>query len=167
MRFFLFLHGKELWLVSDPTQVAKPRELLLQNSDIDYLRAKSKEYLTWYHCDGIIDKVTRKRTRLHTPDSLARIRAAKMGDKNPNAKGLSETHRKKISKALRGTWRGERNPMYNRRHSWVSRQRLAFAASQIPRRWCVEPSGKTHYVDMRTFILPENWQWGRFFDPYK
>jgi len=164
MRFFLFQHKKELWIVKDPTKVPKPRELLLQNSQIEIIRQKADIFgkgLT------IVDKVSRKRTATHTDESRRKISESKMGSKNPNWGGLTSEHKAKISRTMKGTRRRDANPMYARKHSWETRRLMAIRASQRRRKWCVEPNGKCHLVDPLTFILPAGWCWGMKYDPYR
>jgi hypothetical protein len=164
LKYFLFQHKTELWIVKDPNVVPKPRELILQTSNIELIRdtASKQQRIT-----KTVDKVARKRNTWHTPEGREKIAEAKMGSKNPNAKGLSFEHRGKISRTMKGTRRGENNPMHNRRHSYESRRKMSMMQSLRHRKWCVEPNGKTHLVDPRTFILPGGWKWGRTYDPYK
>jgi len=164
MRFYLFQHKTELWIVKDPTIVPKPRELILQTTNIELIRATASKQ---QKISKVVDKVIRQRNKWHTPEGRERIAEAKMGDKNPNAKGLSDEHRSKISRTMKGTRRGENNPMYNRRHSYETRRKMSLMQSMRVRKWCVEPSGKTHLVDPRSFSLPSGWLWGRNYDPYK
>jgi len=164
MRFYLFQHKTELWIVKDPTIVPKPRELILQTTNIELIRDTASKQ---QKISKVVDKVTRQRNKLHTPEGRKKIAEAKMGDKNPNAKGLSDEHRAKISRTMKGTRRGEKNPMYNRRHSYETRRKMSLMQSMRVRKWCVEPSGKTHLVDPRSFSLPSGWLWGRHYDPYK
>ena len=164
MRFYLFQHKTELWIVKDPTIVPKPRELILQTTNIELIRETASKQ---QKISKVVDKVTRQRNKLHTPEGREKIAEAKKGSKNPNAKGLSDEHRSKISRTMKGTRRGENNPMYNRRHSYETRRKMSLMQSMRVRRWCVEPSGKTHLVDPRSFSLPSGWLWGRNYDPYK
>ena len=164
MRFYLFQHKTELWIVKDPTIVPKPRELILQTTNIELIRDTASKQ---QKISKVVDKVTRQRNKWHTPEGREKIAEAKMGDKNPNAKGLSDEHRAKISRTMKGTRRGENNPMYNRRHSYETRRKMSLMQSMRVRKWCVEPSGKTHLVDPRSFSLPSGWLWGRHYDPYK
>lgn len=164
MRYFLFKHKSEIWLVKNPEQVPKPRELLLQNSNIEYIRDKVNSLgkgLTFR------DKVSRKKIPALTPEHKRKIALALSGSNNPNWGGLKEETKAKIRLKMRGTRRNENNPMYGRRQSWESRNLIAMKARHRRRAWCVEPSGKTHLVDPVTFILPSGWLWGRFYDPYK
>ena len=164
MRFYLFQHKTELWIVKDPTIVPKPRELILQTTNIELIRETASKQ---QKISKVVDKVTRQRNRLHTPEGREKIAEAKKGSKNPNANGLSDEHRAKISRTMKGTRRGENNPMYNRRHSYETRRKMSLMQSMRVRKWCVEPSGKTHLVDPRSFSLPSGWLWGRHYDPYK
>ena len=164
MKFFLFKTKTELWIVKDPSKVPKPRELLLQNSQIEIIRDKAEIFgkgLT------IVDKVGRKRTARHTSESRKKISEALTGEKNPNWGGLSSEHKAKISRTMRGTRRRDANPMYARRHTWETRRLMAIKASMRRRKWCVEPNGKCHLVDPLTFTLPGGWLWGMKYDPYR
>lgn len=164
MKFFLFKTKTELWIVKDPSKVPKPRELLLQNSQIEIIRDKAEIFgkgLT------IVDKVGRKRTAKHTTESRKKISEAMTGEKNPNWGGLSSEHKAKISRTMRGTRRRDANPMYARRHTWETRRLMAIKASMRRRKWCVEPNGKCHLVDPLTFTLPGGWLWGMKYDPYR
>ncbi len=164
MRYFLFKHKNEIWLVKNPEQVPKPRELLLQNSNIEYIRDKANSLgkgLTFR------DKVSRKKIPALTTEHKAKIALALSGSNNPNWGGLKEDTKAKIRRKMRGTRRNENNPMYGRRQSWETRNLIAMKARHRRRKWCVDPSGKTHLVDPLTFILPSGWMWGRFYDPYK
>jgi len=164
MKFFLFQHNDELWIVDDPQRVPKPRELILQNSNVDIIRAKSEvlgKNLT------VIDKVKIRIRGPHSEETKRKIALALTGNKNPNWGGLKEETIAKIRRKMRGTRRFDANPMYARRHSQKTKNEMAFKARLRRRAWCVDPSGKTHLVDPTTFILPPNWLWGRLYDPYK
>jgi hypothetical protein len=164
MKFFLFKTKTELWIVKDPSKVPKPRELLLQNSQIEIIRDKAKilgKGLT------IVDKVTIKKTARHSPETRKKISEAMTGEKNPCWGGLTSEHKAKISRTMRGTRRRDANPMYARRHTWETRRLMAIKASMRRRKWCVEPNGKCHLVDPLTFTLPGGWLWGMKYDPYR
>lgn len=163
-KYFLFKHKDQIWLVNHPDIVPKPRELLLQNSNIEYIREKVNSLgkgLTFK------DKVSRKRVPNLTTEHKRKISQSLMGRNNPNWGGLKEETKAKIRRKMRGTRRNENNPMYGRRHTWETRNLIAMKARERRRKWCVDPSGKTHLVDPVTFILPPGWMWGRFYDPYR
>ena len=166
-RFFLFQSKNEFWIVDEKSLqlVPKPRELIIKQSTVEGVR----EYVITYNKKNlpIVDKC-RDRTEWHTPEGRERIREAKLGDKHPSrTKGWTDEHKKKISEKMKGTRQGEFNPMYGRKHSKESIKKIRLKALQRPkRRWCVEPTGKRHLVVL-DFELPEGWQWGRFYDPYK
>ena len=62
---------------------------------------------------------------------------------------------------------GENNPMYGRSHSKDTRIKMSYASNfKEKRRWCVSPEGKTTTIPVSE-PLPERYQWGRFYDPYK
>jgi len=163
-KYYLFQCRSELWIVKDSKAVPKPRELLIQTSNIEYLREYAHKIPK---ITKINDKVSRQRNDHWTPEGRKIMSEKKLGSNNPMHGGLSEEHKLKISRTMRGTRRGENNPMYGRRHRHETRRKMSIAQSMRVRKWCVEPSGKTHLVDPRTFILPGGWKWGRFFDPYK
>lgn len=164
IKYFLFQSKTELWIVKNPDKVPKPRELLMQNSNIEYLRAYAQKLpkITQIH-----DKVTRQRHKHFTEEGLRKQSTDKIGAKNPNHGGLSEEHKAKISRTMRGTRRGYMNPMHGRRHSVETKRKMGMAQRRRVRKWCVEPSGKTHLVDVGSFVLPAGWMWGRKYDPYR
>ena len=165
-RFFAFKTRDEYWIVDEKSlqEVPKPREMLIKFSTVEAVR----DYvITQNKNDSPIVDRCRDRTGWHTPEGRERIRQAKLGDKHPHKNGLSETHRTKISKTMTGTRRGEFNPMYGRKHSPETIAKIRQKAFERPKKkWCVEPSGKNHLINA-TEELPEGWQWGRFYDPYK
>ena len=164
MKFFLFQHNRHLWIVNDPQIVPKPRELLLQNSNIDIIRSKAEVLGTNF---VIVDKVTVKKRKRLTEEHKRNIAKSLMGNKNPNWGGLKEETKAKIRRKMRGTRRFDANPMYARKHSAKTKSDMALKARLRRRAWCTEPSGKTHLIDPLTFVLPTGWVWGRSYDPYK
>jgi hypothetical protein len=165
-RFFLFQHRKEFWIVDEDSlqQVPKPREMIIKKSSVEDIR----DYVITLNTANlpIVDKC-RDRTAWHTPEGRERIRQAKLGDNHPANSGLKEDHKKKISATMTGTRGGEFNPMYGRKHTKDTINKIRMKAFQRPKRkWCVEPNGKRHLV-LLEFELPDGWQWGRFYDPYK
>lgn len=165
-RFFAFKTKDEFWIVDENNlqDVPKPREMLIKYSTVEAVR----DYvITQNKTDQpIVDRV-RDRTGWHTPEGRERIRDAKLGKNNPNSNGLTDEHRKNISKTMTGTRRGEFNPMYGRKHSPETIAKIRQKAFERPKRkWCVEPNGKNHLINEGS-ELPEGWQWGRFYDPYK
>ena len=165
-RFFAFRARDEFWIVDENTlqDVPKPREMLIKKASVEAIR----EYvLTQNKRDLPIVDRCRDRTEWHTPEGRERIRQAKMGDKHPHKSGLSDDHKKKISETMTGTRVGEFNPMYGRKHSPDTIAKIRQKAYERPRRkWCVEPNGNMHLIEATT-TLPDGWQWGRYFDPYK
>ena len=68
---------------------------------------------------------------------------------------------------MTGTRGGENNPMYGRTHSKDTRIKMSYASNfKEKRRWCVSPEGVTTTIPVSQ-PLPEGYQWGRFYDPYK
>jgi len=166
-KFFLFKTPKEFWIVDENTlqDVPKPREMLIQKAQVELVR----EYVVTQNKQNlpIVDRC-RDRTAWHTPEGRERIRQAKLGDNHPAVKnGRSQEFRDKVSQTMTGTRRGEFNPMYGRKHKAESIQKIKESALNRPtRRWCVEPDGTKHLIPA-TDVLPEGWQWGRNYDPYR
>ena len=116
----------------------------------------------WAHRQHVIirDEVTASYTG-HRPEGLQRIREAKLGDKNPNAMGLSLEHRKKIAQTMRKR-RGEFHHFYNKKHRVRSRLQTSVTLSETwrkhPTRWAVDEFEHSHRI---TGALPPGWRWGR------
>lgn len=161
-KYFLFKHKDQIWLVDHPDVVPKPRELLLQNSNIEIIRDQAKNFVK-----GLTfkDKVSRKKHPKHTEEHKRKISLALRGRKTGRV-GLKEETKAKIRRTMRGTRREEDNPFYGRRHSEKTKRIMAIRRKMKKMKWCVEPSGKTHFVP-EEFELPENWLPGRIYDPYK
>ena len=163
--FFLFNHNDELYIVDNKhvQDVPKPRELVRRFSQIELIR----DHALYTGLPIAMDSA-RERTRKHTPEGRERIRQAKLGDKHPaRIHGRSEESKRKTSLTMTGTRRGENNPMWGRKHNKKTRIKMHEAAfNRERRRWCVSPEGKTTTIPVSE-PLPKNWQWGRFYDPYR
>ena len=163
--FFLFNHGGELYIVDNTKidDVPKPRELIFRASQIEIIRERAL-----YMSQPVVMDSARKRTAKHSPEGLERIREAKLGSNHPAVKNGRDTDfKQKVSNTMRGTRIGENNPMWGRRHSKETRQKLHEAAMHTERRrWVCSPEGKTTTIPISE-PLPEGYQWGRFYDPYK
>ena len=163
--FFLFNHGGELYIVDNTKidDVPKPRELLFSASQIEIIRERAL-----YMSQPVVMDSARKRTAKHSPEGLERIREAKLGSNHPAVKNGRDTDfKQKVSNTMRGTRIGENNPMWGRRHSKETRQKMHEAAMHKERRrWVCSPEGRTTTIPISE-PLPEGYQWGRFYDPYK
>ena len=163
--FFLFNHGGELYIVDNTkiNDVPKPRELIFRASQIEIIRERAL-----YMSQPVVMDSARKRTAKHSPEGLERIREAKLGNNHPAVvNGRSPDFRDKVSRTMRGTRIGENNPMWGRRHSKETRQKMHEAAMHKERRrWVCSPEGRTTTIPISE-PLPEGYQWGRFYDPYK
>ena len=163
--FFLFNHGGELYIVDTTKRddVPKPRELLFRASQIEIIRERAL-----YMSQPVVMDSARKRTAKHSPEGLERIREAKLGSNHPAVKNGRDTDfKQKVSNTMRGTRIGENNPMWGRRHSKETRQKMHEAAMHKERRrWVCSPEGRTTTIPISE-PLPEGYQWGRFYDPYK
>jgi hypothetical protein len=95
-----------------------------------------------------------------TPEGLQRIRAAKMGENNPNFTGLSDVHKQKIARAMKQR-RGEHHHFYNMKHSPTNKLKISLGMKKLgPRKWVLSPDGTEHFVYL-PFSLPPGWCWGR------
>lgn len=96
-----------------------------------------------------------------SPAGRARIRAAKLGSNNPNAQGLSEQHKHRISLAMKHR-RGEFHHFYNHRHTMRSRLQISVSMRETwkhhPSRWAVDEHECSHRIHG---TLPLGWRWGR------
>ncbi len=96
-----------------------------------------------------------------TPEGRERMREKKRGMNNPNAGGLSPEHRAAISRNKRLAYRGEFNPMWNRRHTSSTRLKIGMAnIRRSRRRWAVDAEGQEHFIAAMS-TLPPGWVWGR------
>lgn len=96
-----------------------------------------------------------------TPEGRERMREKKRGKNNPNAGGLTPEHRAKISRNKRLAYRGEHNPMWNRRHKSSTRLLIGLAnIRRRGRRWAVDEHGREHILPAHQ-MLPAGWVWGR------
>ena len=163
--FFLFIHNNEIYITdSDHVQgVPKPRELVRRFSTIEQIRDHAL-----YLGIPVKSDTARERTKHHTPEGIERIREAKLGDNHPAVQnGRGAEFREKVSRTMTGTRGGENNPMWGRRHSKETRQKMHQAAAlKERRRWCVSPTGKSTTIAISE-PLPDGWQWGRFYDKYR
>ncbi len=163
--FFLFNHGGELYIVDNTkiNDVPKPRELIFRASQIEIIRERAL-----YMSQPIVMDSARKRTAKHSPEGLERIREAKLGNNHPAVvNGRSPDFRDRVSRTMRGTRIGENNPMYGRRHTKETRQKMHEAAmNKERRRWVCSPDGVTTTIPVSE-PKPEGWQWGRHYDPYR
>lgn len=95
-----------------------------------------------------------------TPEGRERLRESKLGDKNPNAAGLSEMHKRKIAAKMKYR-RGEHHHFYNFRHTPTGKLKISLGMKKLPpRRWVLSPEGREHFIYL-PFTLPEGWTWGR------
>lgn len=96
-----------------------------------------------------------------TPEGRQRMREKKRGMNNPNAGGLSAEHRANISRNKQQAYRGEFNPMWNRRHTSSTRLKMGMAnIRRSRRRWAVDVHGQEHFIAAMS-LLPPGWAWGR------
>lgn len=141
-----------------------PRELRARYPELELIRTFRTLQDCRAYCEkhrfSVIQDVKKSWTGI-TPEGREMMREKKRGAQNPNHGGLSQEHKMKISRNKRLRYRGEGNPMYNRRHHPLSKMKTSWSLRKLPkRRWCVDPLGKEHLV-FYSFQLPVGWAWGR------
>lgn len=91
-----------------------------------------------------------------------KIRQAKLGDKNPNKLGLSDSHRAKIRQTMQGYNRGSDNVNFGKPRRRDIRAKISqtkrLNAQQVKYRWALSPHGTEHLL---TGELPDGYVWGR------
>jgi hypothetical protein len=155
---FLYQEG-ECVVVSD----VPPREMRKTHPKREFLTQKHQvqdmlTYVKNMKCCVIMEV---KHTHFgHTPEGRERIREAKRGEKNPNSKGLSDSHKQKIARAMR-VRRGEHHHFYNMKHSSRSKLKISWGMRKLPkRRWAIDDAGNEHFI-FAHMELPPGWTWGR------
>lgn len=96
-----------------------------------------------------------------TPESREAMREAKRGARNPNAAGLSETHKRRISQSMKAKRRRDAI-LYHRTFRGMScRNAISQAMKKLPkRRWALDLEGHEHFWFAER-ELPPGWTWGR------
>jgi len=157
---FIYLQHHHL-LISEKTH----RELRDEHAGLELIRTfrTIQDARSWAakQSRDVLDLVQKQHTGI-TPAGRERMRERKRGANNPNAGGLSPEHRAKISRNKQMAYRGEHNPMYNRRHTRSARLKIGLANIRRKNmlRWAVDLSGREHMLP-RNSQLPPGWAWGR------
>lgn len=134
-------------------------EILRQFQDLaaaeEYCKSQHPKYITRL----IKVKGVRKKFSAETREKM---RQAKLGEKNPNAKGISESHRRKISIArYRLGIRRELHFTWNIPRPLSTRRKISATMRNKPkRRWVLDPEGKEHRI-LASDPIPTNWIPGR------
>ena len=159
--YFIFHTNEGYYLVDNKgvDKVPKPRELVRKANAVEVLR----EYAEKQGIEFAVDKA-RKRTK-HTQETKDKISAG-VKKNPPHQNGISEEHRQKIIKAKTGKFRGENNNMYGRKHKYETKLKMSEKR---------RARGKYKYIcnAQHTTLIPENdsipegYQPGRYYDPYK
>ena len=162
--FFLFkTPGQKYHIVEakDVASIAKPRELILRANSVFVVREYAKK-------QGLQLSSDTARRSFRPCSSETRKKLSKwMRENNPNANGITETHRLNISKALSGTRRGENNNFWGRNHSPESKRKMSMSLKlQLKKKWICGPGGITKRIPPH-IPLPEGWMFGRFYDIYR
>ena len=112
---------------------------------------------------GCVINMVKKTFMGITPAGREMMREKKRGHDNPNAQGLSESHRQKIQVSMKKHRKKypDHHGMLHRSHTLSSRRKISIGMRNIPpRKWCVDEHGHEHFVDAK-FVLPIHWVWGR------
>lgn len=90
-----------------------------------------------------------------------KLAAKKLGRLNPNAKGLSDTHKAKISMAMRRQRRGYNHHMWGKHFSAMSRFKISLSKRGQPKRkWALDEQGNERLI-LAEMTIPPGWIWGR------
>lgn len=151
---FEHLHvTKKSW--KEMRQLGHSCEILRQFKTIQDARAWVKSQ-KWKE---IMDEVKEEYTGL-TPEAREKKRQQILGDKNPNAGGISEEHKQKIAKAMK-VRRGEFHHFWNRKHKASSKLKTSLSMKKLPKRkWALDEEGNERFIFADT-QLPPGWTWGR------
>lgn len=160
--YFIFNTRDGYYLVEskDVENVPKPRELVRRANAVEVLREYAEK-------EGIVfatDKA-RKRSK-HTQETKDKISAAVKAN-HGHKDGLKESHRLKIKKSRTGQNRGTDNNFWNKKHSYATK--LKMSKSRLARgkyKYICAPGGKLSSIPENAPV-PEGWQLGRFYDPYR
>jgi hypothetical protein len=156
---FIYLQ-KNHFLISEKTQ----RELREKHQDLELIRTfrTIQDARSWVMKQSreVLDLVAKQHTGI-TPEGRERMRERKRGMNNPNAGGLSASHRANISRNKKRMYLRDGNPMYNRKHTLQTRRKMSWGQMRkMKRRWMVDPAGREHLMNI-TFPLPPGWVLGR------
>lgn len=158
---FIYLLSDGSWLLSEHTH----RELRAQHPGLELIRTfrNIQDARAWCQKQTdpreIRDEVKRQHRGL-TVEGRQKLRDQKLGERNPNFKGLSEEHRRKIAQTQKKR-RGEFHHMWNRKHRASSRLKTSWTLRQrSKRRWALDIEGKEHFIASDA-TLPPGWIWGR------
>lgn len=138
------------------------RELRRTHPRLELIRTfrNPQDCISFCEHQGILLDILPTRTRGITEAGRQRMRDAKTGQNNPNAGGLSQEHREKISRTKKLRMLEHLHPMLGRQHRASSKLKTSWTMRQLPpRRWCVDPDGQEHYITIQH--LPPGWSWGR------
>ena len=160
--YFIFKTRDGYCLVEskDVINLPKPRELIRRANAVEVLR----EYAEQQGIEFAVDKA-RKRSK-HTEETKRKI-SEKVKANHGHKNGLKETHRLRIKKSRTGQNVGTDNNMWGRKHSYTTKKKMS--AKRLARgkyKYICAPGGKVTSIPENAPV-PEGWQLGKFYDPYK
>lgn len=159
---FLYFWNKRYLLTELP-----PRKMIVEFPGSEIIRTfqNYESYQLYLERTGIIvEDLGVKKNRKFDKAHREKLREQKLGDKNPNKKGLSENHRKNISRGMKGKNVAQFNVNFGKKTPLERRIKIStqkrLRNRYIRRRWVVSDLGEEHLV-LSTFILPAGWIYGR------
>jgi len=144
----------------DVDKLPKPRELIRRATAVEVLREYAEK-------EGIVFAVDKARKRSNHSAETRRKISEKVKANHGHKNGLKESHRLKIKKSRTGQARGTDNNMWGRKHSYTTK--LKMSAKRLARgkyKYICAPGGKLTAIPENAPV-PEGWQLGKIFDPYK
>jgi len=160
--YFIFNTSTGYYLVEskDVDKIPKPRELIRRASAVEVLREFAAK-------EGIVFSVDKARARSkHTEETKRKISEG-VKEAHPNKDGLTEEHKKKISKNHTGKYRGSNNNMWEKKHRYTTKQKMSQKRRQrVPYKYICGPNGKITSIP-HTDPVPDGWQLGRIYDMYR
>lgn len=160
--YFIFNTTTGYYLVEskDVDKIPKPRELIRRAVAVEVLREFAAK-------QGIVFSVDKARARTkHTEETKRKIGEG-VKEAHPHKDGLTEDHKKKISKNHTGKYRGEDNNMYGRKQKLTTKLKMSQKRRQrVPYKYICGPNGKVTSIP-HTDPVPDGYQLGTKYDPYR
>ena len=160
---FLYLVDNKDYLLSDtPMKLLKKEIKVIEIIQSFATLKNARAYLSKKNIK-FNEKLSRKRD--YFDDEMRELlRQKKLGEKNPNSKGLSEKHKKNIGKSMKGKNMAQFNINFGKPRDRLTRSKISHTKlknnAHITRKWALDEYGNEKLVTL-PFILPIGWSWGR------